>query len=123
MGNCGAAVSAAVLVLDPAGDDDGDGLVNADEEIAGTDARNRAQYFRFTAASPSAIGAETGTVYILTWDSAAGRLYTLNAASNLPATAWFPLATNMPGTGGTLSYTDRVDNAVRRFYRLRVAAP
>ena len=123
MGNCGAAASASVLVLDPAGDADGDGLINASEEIAGTDARDRARTLQLTASIPSSADVDTGRIYILNWDSAAGRLYSLNAATNLPDDAWYPLLTNQAGTGGTLSYTDRMDNALHRFYRLRVAAP
>ncbi len=123
MGNCGTAVSAKVLVLDPGGDADGDGLVNSEEEIAGTDARNSAQSFRFTATGHSVLAAETGATYKLTWDSTIGRLYSLKAASDLHSANWDTLTTNMPGTGGTLSYTDRMNNAVRRFYRLHVTAP
>ncbi|MBN1556927.1 MAG: S8 family serine peptidase, partial [Lentisphaerae bacterium] len=121
VGHIGDAASAALLVLTPGGDYDGDGYTNAHEEIAGTDAADPGSVFGLAGAAAAADG--TQRVVVVTWDSVAGRRYALyrGTAVTHSAAVWPPLVTNRPGTGGSMSYTDRVSELPVRFYRLTVS--
>ena len=122
-GMIGSAANAAVLVLDPGTDFDHDGLVTADEQLAGTDAANPSSVLRFISA---AAGPPAGSVkVVLSWPTSLGRQYDLHWRKSLAKGRWQPIPryTNVPGTGGTLSYTDDVSTAETRFYRLDVHLP
>jgi hypothetical protein len=95
----------------PGGDWDGDGFLNGDEYLAGTDATNAASLLAFTRIEQAPDG---GTV--LRWQSVAGRSYRLQFADALPP-AWTNRATGLPATPPSNVYTDRTDTTPA-FYRL-----
>ncbi|MDD4017791.1 MAG: C25 family cysteine peptidase [Kiritimatiellae bacterium] len=116
-GNASEPLTASFLVLDALGDYDGDGLSNAGEEIAGTSATNAAE--RFTAALSSGSGTLT-----LSWQGAAGRLYTVEATPTLLPPDWQPLPehTDIPGTGEPLGVAFPATQP-SCFFRIRVRLP
>jgi subtilisin family serine protease len=119
LGLIGPAAAASFLVLDSAGDRDGDGLSNAQEEIAGTDACNPFSAF---ALEPST--SNDGAGYpVLRWLGVTGRFYSLYYRDALlPETNWtaVPDLVHMPGLTGTMTYTDRTAVLPTRFYRITV---
>ena len=118
----GAAAVQPVLVLVGTNDFDADGFTTDQESLTGHDASDPASLFSLetarSATSPS------GTVVVLEWTGLSNRTYHLYGATSLMehATNWLPLATasNLPGINGSMSHTDRVDQAAQRFYRLGV---
>jgi len=123
LGLIGPAASASVLVLSPDGDWDGDGVANAAEAVAGTDARNPASVLRLEPVRD----ANTGTVFAVRWPGATNRLYALAYRDGLWPTngGWvdFDDATNLPGVAGFMTYTDRNAAVAPRFYRVSVEQP
>jgi hypothetical protein len=110
------------LVLTSYGDWDGDGMVNSSEAIAGTDPA--------AAASLLHLDMEThlsNSMVVLQWPSSSNRLYTLTHSSSLlPKSSNWTTFTNglrIPGLGGIMSWTDRVENIPARFYRITVEQP
>lgn len=59
----------------------------------------------------------TGNQSVLTWSSAAGETYTIQASQNL--TSWDNLKTGHPSGGATTSYTDTSSVLTHRFYRIQ----
>jgi hypothetical protein len=116
-GNASAPLTATVLVLNPASDFDADGLSNADEETAGTLATDPGS--RFTAALQRAPDAPEALS--LSWDSAPGRLYAVEATPSLLPPDWQPLPgyTNILGTGAPIRIDLPADQP-SHFYRIRV---
>ena len=119
-GNASETLSLSLLVLDARSDYDRDGIANGDEEIAGTlatDARDR-----FTVVIAPASG--KAGLRSLSWPSAAGRRYTVEATPTLLPPAWQPLPafTDIPGTGAPLAI-DLPSNLSSQFFRLRVRIP
>jgi hypothetical protein len=122
VGNIGAAVSGTVLVLHAERDFDGDGLVNADEEISGTAADDGTSVLRL---GSSRDGAGTNT-FVLAWPTVADRFYSIFSATGAVGSfgPWRPVAggaSNAPGTGGIMTYTGRVDQVPAVFYRVSVS--
>lgn len=103
-------VSGGVLLLDPNGDQDGDGMPNAAEAQAGTDPLNPASLLR--------ILSQTGANQI-TWSSVPGKSYRVQMTTNLlvPFTDLSPV-TN--ATGPATTYTDPTATNAPRFYRVRL---
>jgi hypothetical protein len=55
----------------------------------------------------------------LSWPSASGWVYTVEACTNLrPTVAWIPVATNLTGTSGVTSWTGLVNQATE-FFRVK----
>jgi len=104
------AASGSVVSLNPTGDDDGDGMSNAAELVAGTDPKNNQQNFVASATRPSSNSVN------ITWTPVAGRTYRVEAATSLTSPTWVPLATGQ--TSG--SYTENSVNSTARFYRVVV---
>jgi len=120
VGFVGGSAGASVVVLDSGSDFDGDGLSSGEEEVSGTDAANPESVF---VVGPIEATSPAGSPEIVVrWDSMVGRLYSLYSNSSLTNGVWeaIPAFTNLPGTGGTMSYTGAVDGTVARFYRITV---
>ena len=119
VGLIGLAAFGDVLILDPAGDFDRDGVSSWDEEFTGTDASDANSVFGLTARAVQA-GSNTWDM-VLEWGSLTGRSYAVYRRPFLVGTNWGPSPiTNLPGIGGPMSYTDRLDSASQHFYRLGV---
>jgi len=123
-GLIGSAAGAPVLVLDSGGGDfDQDGLLNSEEEICGTDATDTNSLFVFQSI---AAHSSTGTI-VFEWQSVTGRVYSLYETYSLTneSGGWTPVSdcTNVPGTGGTMSYTDTVTGVTSWFYIVTVNFP
>jgi PKD repeat protein len=95
-------------------DPDHDGSNNGSEFIAGTDPGDALSVFRAT----RSMGVGNG----VSFQSAAGRLYTLFRCENLHAAAWQPVAgqTDVAGTGGVMTLFDPAPPTGQCFYRLGV---
>lgn len=106
----------AVEYVHPLADSDGDGLRDADEIAAGTDATNRAARFEVDSI-------RTGTGPVLNWWGVGRRVYDIQAALTLTGT-WSTVAgaTNLPGTNGYVRFTNAPPDA-SRYYRIRVRTP
>ncbi|MDA0576712.1 MAG: right-handed parallel beta-helix repeat-containing protein, partial [Verrucomicrobia bacterium] len=96
-------------------DTDQDGFPDRSEQIAGTDATNRASYFRITD-----IRSSTTESRVLTWPSAPGRQYSLSHATNL-ASPLTPITANIAATPPVNVQTTAVGDAVSGFFRLDVS--
>ena len=71
----------------------------------------------FTPASPGTNG------FVVSFNTQPGWKYELQSVSNSPGGVWFPLVTNIPGTGGPVQITDT--NTLGRvgwFYRVRIGS-
>lgn len=120
-GMIGAAAAESILVLDPDTDYDGDGLLNGEEEIAGTDAAARDSVLAINAATN--VTTTNGPSVVFTWPSVSGRWYSIYqrpALSGGPPWTAVAAFTNIPGAGGTMSYTDALYSVTTRFYRVGV---
>ena len=103
--------------LSPAADQDGDGMINSAEEIAGTSPFNASSLFQVSQMSPSS-GSMT-----LTWPSVPGKTYRVQWSDAL-GTSSFGGSAQSPlieaSLGSTTSWTDPASNSSRRFYRVIV---
>jgi glycosidase len=98
------------ILLDPAGDNDGDGMNNASESVAGTnplDANSVLRILNFTNGNA------------LTWLSVAGRTYQVQATSDL-LTNFVPISGVLTGQAPTTMYLDLSVTNAARFYRVRI---
>ena len=110
--------------INGATDRDGDGAKDWQEWAAGTVPTNRLDYFKLSRASLGAVNPWLGVpTQVLDWNSATGRTYTLYYTTELqdPVTVW-TLFDQVPGTGGTISYTNAWPDPVG-FYFLDVSVP
>jgi hypothetical protein len=94
-------------------DTDGDGASNGAEYVAGTNPRDRTSALRVVAL------AEADGKVSLHWQSVVGRVYGLEASSDL--LQWESVGAPVGGTGGELSAKDAPTAA--RYYRLAVSRP
>ncbi|MBU1692735.1 MAG: hypothetical protein KKC51_02105, partial [Verrucomicrobia bacterium] len=100
---------------DPDGDDDGDGMSNYEESIAGTDRDDEDSVFTATGARAAGGG------NLIQWGSVAGRQYSISWTASLTNT-FGSLVTGLPATPSLNSYTDTVHTAVTAiFYRIGVS--
>jgi hypothetical protein len=116
-GNSSAPASISVLVLDPLGDTDGDGISNVDEELIGTSP--------FAVNPPFAVtqGAVVpGSGLAICWPSVAGSHYTVECSTQLVGGAWnaVPGLVNLAGTDGVMTAVVPVD-AGTGFFRVQVS--
>lgn len=98
----------------PGADSDGDGFTLLEEYIAATQPTN-GQNFQRLEIGPAAIS----NGWKIFFPTATGRLYRVDAATNLAPANWQPLVTNLPGTGSTLELKD-TNPAAPRFFRNQV---
>ncbi len=102
---------------DASDDNDDDGAGNYAEYIADTNPTNPASVFML-----NILSAGDATV---SWESSSNRQYSLWHATNLvDANPWTPLAqmTNLPGTGGSMIYTNSTPDACE-FFKTSVFLP
>jgi hypothetical protein len=120
-GLIGPAVETSCLILDAVGDQDGDRISNADEELTGTDAGDPSSVLRLSASQPEAV-----SEFILQWPAITNRLYTLHYRDSLLYnTNWsfVPGFVDIPGFSGTMVHTDLTTVLPSRFYKITVRAP
>jgi hypothetical protein len=102
---------------------DGDGVMNWDEFIAGTSPTSPASLFHVNSADADG----STDRFVLRWDTASGRSYTVQRSVNIVAGIWsnVPEANyvNVAGNGGTLCYTNSPLNSEPTFYRVKVIKP
>jgi len=91
-------------------DRDNDGLTNYQEFLAGTDPRNANSVFRV-----KRINLASGQVRI-TWNSVAGKTYTIAAASQVNG-PYTPVR-NVPSAGDGETFTDFPPSTAQQFYRV-----
>ncbi len=109
------AASSGTAVLDPAGDQDGDGVSNASEEIAGTDPLSSGSVFKIT----GIVRPTAGSVQI-TWTSVPGIHYEVLATASIGiAFSTISGPTPIPAAGATTNYTD-IAGGGQKYYRVRV---
>ncbi len=108
--------SGGTLVLDPAGDQDGDGQRNDSEDIAATDPLDPASLFKIVQAARLSAGSVR-----LTWSSAPGRQYEVLAAGDLSQSfVNISGASPIPSGGATTEYTDDSATGGAKFYKVRL---
>lgn len=91
-------------------DTDGDGVSDRAEFIALTSPTNAAHFQRL-----EILPASVSNVWKISFATATGRLYRIDAATNLLAPEWVPVATAWTGTGATADFTDTNDAPARYF--------
>jgi PKD repeat protein len=97
-------------------DPDHDGMSNLAEYIAGTDPTDSTSLLKLTeAVTPPANPGE----FIIRWQSVTGRVYTLQATTNL-MTGFTALTNGLPATPTVNVYTDKVNGVGQKFYRVGV---
>lgn len=98
-------------------DADGDGLNNEGEFVAGTDPRDPASRLVVKSFAPL-----SGGGFTFTYDTAAGRTYTVERSVNLQT--WTSLQTGLAGTGSPQTYSDPAPPvSPRLFYRVTATNP
>ena len=98
------------------GDNDGDGLDNFGEWVAGTHPTNAQSVLKFTNLVQKA-----GSGRVLLWYSESNRFYTLGFSTNLLLDPFSSLLTNrMPANPPVNVYTDAVERSGTSFYRVTV---
>jgi len=102
--------SASVVTLNPTADDDGDGMNNAAELVAGTNPKSASSNFVASTSRPSS------NSVTVKWTPVAGRTYKVQVTDNLASGVWNNLATGQ--TSG--SYTENSVSSTARFYRVVV---
>jgi hypothetical protein len=94
-------------------DSDVDGYLNVEEFIAGTVPTNSASFFEVSNLTAS------GSPSVVIAPSLTGRVYDVEANANLISGSWTVIATNVPGTGASLSIPDTA-GATSQSYRVVV---
>jgi hypothetical protein len=112
------AASESVSLLSASGDEDGDGMTNGDEDIAGTNPLDSASIFSI---SDSAFG--SGGDFTLSWFGVDGVFYGVESKEILTAPTWDTEASNLEGQGAVLQWSDDsldLVNTPKKFYRVIV---
>jgi hypothetical protein len=104
--------------LNAAADSDNDGMRDGDEGVAGTDPTDAADCLRISGAAVWPAGE------VIEWPSVSGRLYSVEASTDLLyAPAFAPgVFTNVPGVGGVMRCTNAGASRAD-FLRIRVNVP
>lgn len=99
---------------DATNDPDGDGFLNWEEYIYGTNPTNPASFFAFQVFTNTPPG--------VSFVSSTGRWYDIWATTNLLDAPWLPWKTNLIGSNLTMSVSD-TNTLPMRHYRMRIRAP
>jgi hypothetical protein len=102
--------SPGALLLDPNGDQDGDGMSNMAEDIAATNPLDSNSVLRITSLSNG---------NLLTWASVSNTAYQVEAATNLSG-SFIPISNVITATGSTATYLDSPATNAAKFYRVKV---
>lgn len=98
-----------------ADDPDGDGMTNGEEYSAGTDPSLRTSVLGISLMTPN------GDDMIISFPSAAGKLYHVERSDTLQTGSWTAVQQNIEGTGEIIAVTDPNGAAQpKRFYRIVV---
>jgi hypothetical protein len=103
-------ISAGILLLDPNGDYDHDGMSNAAEDLAGTNPLDASSVLRI-------LNLADGN--LLTWTSVSGKTYCVWATADL-ATNFSPFSPAIPATGPTAAWLATAATNSTRYYRIYV---
>ena len=116
-GNASDPLEVTLLILDPLGDPDGDGMTTADEEYAGTDASSPSDSLSATIAMDS-------SSLTLTWFGVSGRNYAIEFVPSLQSPDWQPVPpyTAIPGDNVPIS-VNLPTTPPASFFRIRVTKP
>ena len=122
-GNIGLAATTSVFVLNPATDQDGDGMDNGAEEIAGTGADNPDELLWL---NPTLCGTN-GRVEV-SWFAVSNRVYDLLFSTNLLcgiSNSWEGIVgwTNLAGSQASMTFTGNMPTAGQQLFRVRVRNP
>ena len=104
------AMSAGIILLDPAADTDGDGMSNGSEEIAGTNPLDATSALRI-------LNLTTGN--LLTWSSVSGKTYQVLASPGL-GTNFDPISGVITAISTTANHLDSSATNSVRLYRVGV---
>jgi hypothetical protein len=88
----------------------------------GTPSLTATQSFTVVTAPLPALGsyAYSGNQFTFSWATYPGQRFQVEFKDDLNEPAWFPIGGEIIGTGGTLSFTNVLDEEPQRFFRLRV---
>ena len=100
-----------MTLLAPAGDEDGDGMRNDAEAVAGTDPFDADSLLRIL---------NFGNGNQLTWTSVSNQAYRIEATADL-AMPFQPLSGIVTATGPVSVYSDLAATNAIKFYRVKVA--
>ncbi len=112
-----ASTTTPVILLDPNADDDGDGMSNAAESIAGTNPLDATSTFAVIASSIDA------TTVSITVSSVPGRVYQMETSTTLEAESWSPHGDPVTAAAATAILAAPTGPEDRKFYRITVSAP
>jgi glycosidase len=102
--------SSGTVLLDPAADNDGDGMSNANEDLAGTNPLDSNSVLRI-------LSLANGN--LLTWSSVSSKTYRVLATATLPSN-FVPISGVITAGNSTASYLDTGATNPQRFYRVNV---
>jgi hypothetical protein len=123
LGWIGPATGVVFPVLSSGGAWDHDGILNSEEETAGTDASSASSLLRMGIRGDTS---PTSREFILEWPGATNRHYSVSYSDHLGSGSdWsiLPGCSNLAGISGIMSCTDRTVSLPTRFYRIRVTTP
>jgi hypothetical protein len=96
-------------------DPDGDGASNWAEYVAGTNPLDSTSVFQLLPG-----GSSGSSNFTLQWPSVVNKSYTVQYSTSLTSGSWTTLATNIPGNGQAMQWTDSNGTGQARFYRALV---
>jgi hypothetical protein len=99
-----------IKLIDPNGDDDGDGVTNAAEDTAGTNPFDPTSVFRIVAMTPTSVS----------WSSVPGKTYHVDMATAAGG-PYSPIGVDIVASGSTSMET--VSGSAPAFYKVRVVTP
>jgi hypothetical protein len=98
-------------------DEDGDGISNYDEYIAGTSPTDPQSSFRI-----QSLTHDPTSGFTVRWESVSGRIYTVYKSTDLATAPWIAATSPLPGTGAEMIYTAPTGDP-GEFYRVGVSMP
>ncbi len=109
----------SLSILSALSDYDGDGSPDREEYLAGTHPKDWLSLFEAEAITAAS---STGG-FVIRWQSATNRQYTLYRLTNLVDQTSEQIATGIPATPPANVYTDAVGGTAVRFYRIKTQTP